>query len=201
LVSQSLPFGNLTPLGKTCPHSLPRVYTAGQNCFVYLIGDVCRKRNKVLFCFGRNGKRNDKRPNGTVKHSFNRMPVLLKPSPPFASQMPPPPRGKANPASPSCRHSDGIAVGARIHEGDFRGCDGPTQTKPVNIPLAGFQAPSSPLRHLLRKCHLPRGGRLIPHLHLAGTQTALPSVPVPTKVSFVVVPAPFWGLTPFREKG
>jgi hypothetical protein len=27
--------------------------------------------------------------------------------------------------------------------------------------------------------------------HLAGTQTALPSVPVPTRVSFVVVPAPF----------
>jgi hypothetical protein len=33
---------------------------------------------------------------------------------------------------------------------------------------------------------------LPPYPRLAGTQTALPSVPVPTKVSFVVVPAPFW---------
>jgi len=45
----------------------------------------------------------------------------IVPSPPFASQMPPPPRGEANSASPSCRHSDGFAVGARTHEGEFRG--------------------------------------------------------------------------------
>ena len=58
-----------------------------------------------------------------------------------------------------------------------------------NIPLTGYPYPANPLRHLLCKCHLPRGGRLIPHPHLAGTQTALPSVPVPTKVSFVAAPA------------
>ena len=36
--------------------------------------------------------------------------------------------------------------------------------------------------------HLPRRGKLIPRPHLAGTQTALPSVPVPTRVSFAAEP-------------
>jgi len=80
----------------------------------------------VLFCFEENGERLIIKPNNTAKHSLNRMPAPLKPSPPFAPQMPP----------------------------------------------------------------LPKG-RLIPYPHLAGTQTALPSVPVPTKVSFAVVPTPF----------
>jgi len=73
-----------------------------------------------------------------------------------------------------------------------------------NNPLTGYPYPANPLRHgqiPLRgtACHLPRGGRLIPYPHLAGTQTALPSVPVPTKVSFAAVPAPFSGkgVSPF----
>ena len=62
------------------------------------------------------------------------------------------------------------------------------QTILQDIPLIGCPYSTNPLRHLLRKCHLPRRGRLIPHPHLAGTQTALPSVPTPTRVSLVVVP-------------
>jgi len=142
--------------------------------------------------------------------------------------MPPPPEGGRLIPRPH------LAVGARTHESEFRGCAGPFQTTPrplrhllrkCHLPrrgrliprphLAGtqtalpsvpvptesefrgctspFQRAPRPLRHLLRKCHLPHRGRLIPHPHLAGTQTALPSVPVPTMVSFVVVPAPSKG--------
>ena len=100
--------GNPTPRGKTCSLNLSRAYAAGQNCFVCLIGDVGRKRNRVLFCFGRNG-------NGAPKGQ-----AILR-----------------------------------------------------DIPLSRYPYP------------------LLPHPHLAGTQTALPSVPVPTKVSFVADPAPF----------
>ena len=49
----------------------------------------------------------------------------IVPSPAFASQMPPPPRGEANLASPSCRHSDGFAVGARTRESELGGCATP----------------------------------------------------------------------------
>ena len=45
--------------------------------------------------------------------------------------------------------------------------------------------PNDTAKHSLSKIALPHP------FHLAGTQTALPSVPVPTRVSFVVVPAPF----------
>ena len=105
---------------------------------------------------------------------YQPLPNGTAPSPPFASQMPPPPRGEANPASPSCRHSDGLAVGARTHEGEFRECAAPF-----------FWGGAYPFRLTYRVFRVP------PHPHLAGTQTALPSVPVPTKVSFAAVPAPF----------
>ena len=45
--------------------------------------------------------------------------------------------------------------------------------------------PNDTARHSLNRKTLP------PYFHLAGTQTALPSVPVLTKVTFVAVPAPF----------
>ena len=107
-----------------------KIYMAGQNCFVCLIGDVGRNWNRLLFCFGRNGERYDKRPNDTARHSLNRIPAPTNP----------------------LRHG--------------------------KIPLRGTA------------CHLPRGGRLIPRPHLAGTQTALPSVPVSTKVTFAAATAP-----------
>jgi len=71
------------------------------------------------------GETGTQKPNETENDPLNRMSIPHKPSPPFASQMPPPPRGEANSASPSCRHSDGFAVGARTHEGELRGCASP----------------------------------------------------------------------------
>ena len=54
--------------------------------------------------------------------------------------------------------------------------------------------PNDTAKHSLSKIALPHP------FHFAGTQTALPSVPAPTKVSFVAVPAPFWGAYPLFEK-
>ena len=47
------------------------------------------------------------------------------------------------------------------------------------------QRPNDTEKHHLNRISLPHT------FHLAGTQTALPSVPAPVRVSFAVVPAPF----------
>jgi len=161
LLINPFPFGILlTPSVKRGLLNLSRFYAAGQNCFACLVGDVGRKRNRVLFCFEKEHERSRQIPNDSAKHSLDRIPIPHKPSPPFASQMPPPPRGEANPASPSCRHSDGFAVGARTHESEFRGCTGPFQTNPTNIPLERQPFPSHSilpaLRRLCRRCPYPR---------------------------------------------
>ena len=90
----------------------------------------------------------------------------------------------------------------------FRGERGATNDVPKgltilqNIPLSGYPYPATLSGICSANATSPEGGRLIPHPHLAGTQTALPSVPVPTKVSFAVVPAPFWGAYPlFGKRG